>query len=321
MSEWISVVAMPTGVFVAGWCLLCLLIGGAYRSARGSLASLNPSQHSFVLLAVALAPIVVSGLVTLLVYAPQFGGPILDNHCHSELCTPHVPAMNTSGWFALPVALVILLVTSVALAILGHALVRAIGLGRTLLAIAGERRRSFDVLETQTPGAWCVGLLRPRILVSKGLMSLLAGNQLAVVLAHERAHALRRDNLRHLAAGIGTWLMPRGTRRQLLADLRLAAEQACDRRAARELGSPRQVAETLLAVRKACGSFTRRATASAFCPDATDARIAALTDGSAHTVKAVTLVLPIALVYILLTAMGTTAVHHGLEILPGIIAR
>ena len=58
------------------------------------------------------------------------------------------------------------------------------------------------------------GLFRPLVLVSTGLRERLRPDVLAVVLAHERAHARRRDPLRLVAAALrraGTAPAPGGS--------------------------------------------------------------------------------------------------------------
>jgi hypothetical protein len=56
------------------------------------------------------------------------------------------------------------------------------------------------VLEDPRPRAFCAGLLRPQVYVSRGAVAILDDAALSVVLAHERHHARRRDPLR-LAVG------------------------------------------------------------------------------------------------------------------------
>lgn len=96
----------------------------------------------------------------------------------------------------------------------------ALGLVTTLVAVSGavrelagarrfQRRlarqqprplRGARVIDDARPQAFCAGLLRPRVYVSTGTLALLGDQELDVVLAHERHHALRRDPLR-LATG------------------------------------------------------------------------------------------------------------------------
>lgn len=85
------------------------------------------------------------------------------------------------------------------------------------------------VLATRRPHAFCVGLLRPRVVVSTGLIDTLSGPQLRSVLLHERHHAHRRDPLRRAlikAFCDGFWFVPtlRATARAQATISELAAD-------------------------------------------------------------------------------------------------
>jgi Zn-dependent protease with chaperone function len=93
-------------------------------------------------------------------------------------------------------------------------------------------RQPFETIESHEQFAYCIGLLRPKVVLSRGLIDRLSQLQLEVVLRHEQAHAARRDNLRLWLAGLALLPVPFPLKQPLLADLALAAEQACDRAAA-----------------------------------------------------------------------------------------
>jgi Zn-dependent protease with chaperone function len=93
------------------------------------------------------------------------------------------------------------------------------------LGVAGR----VDVVATGEAFAVTHGLLRPRILLSSGLVAVLDEAELTAVLVHERHHLLRRDPLRLLAArllaGYGWylpllrwWTLRSALRRELAAD-------------------------------------------------------------------------------------------------------
>jgi Zn-dependent protease with chaperone function len=56
------------------------------------------------------------------------------------------------------------------------------------------------VSDDDQPHAFCIGLLRPRVYVSRATLEFLDDDELEAVLAHEVHHARRRDPLRLLAA-------------------------------------------------------------------------------------------------------------------------
>jgi Zn-dependent protease with chaperone function len=70
-------------------------------------------------------------------------------------------------------------------------------------AIARRTRGSVQgalVVDEVRPQAFCAGLLRPRVYVSRGALEILSDAELAAVLAHERHHAAQRDPLRLTSA-------------------------------------------------------------------------------------------------------------------------
>jgi Zn-dependent protease with chaperone function len=138
---------------------------------------------------------------------------------------------------------------SAGLVLLVIVMIRALLAGKrrlmTLFSLARrDSSRGYHVLETDDIVAWCCGLLRPRIVVSRRLVSALSATQLDVVLAHENAHADRRDNLRALLLRWSTALWP-VARRQVRLDLREDCERACDATALTVTGSREVFAGTL----------------------------------------------------------------------------
>jgi hypothetical protein len=101
-----------------------------------------------------------------------------------------------------------------------------------LVAAAGRSGVS-DVVCVAGPvaSAFCTGLLRPRVVVTSGMVAALAAEELEAVLVHEAEHARRRDPLRRLAgraaAEVLVWLPPVGwwTSRRL-EEAELAADRA-----------------------------------------------------------------------------------------------
>ena len=74
------------------------------------------------------------------------------------------------------------------------------------------------------------------------------------MVAHERAHAARRDALAMTLARVVALVHLPAIRRRILAELALASEQACDEDAARACGDRVLVAETIVASERAAAS-------------------------------------------------------------------
>ncbi len=131
---------------------------------------------------------------------------------------------------------------------LAAALAALIGLLRPLfsLALAWRYARVLRSVSTAVPelGVWltpldrpwstCVGFLQGSVYITQGLAKLLDAEELSAVIAHEQAHARRRDNLRQLLAQAAfgpTVLMP--TAHAFLRRLQASIERAADREAVR----------------------------------------------------------------------------------------
>jgi hypothetical protein len=110
------------------------------------------------------------------------------------------PAANLGAVVVVALALVGLAVIAVTLKGAGLELVADRRLRRRLRAQAIRRHAGALVIEDPRPRAFCAGLMRPRVFVSSGAVALLDEGALHAVLAHELAHARRRDPLR-LACG------------------------------------------------------------------------------------------------------------------------
>lgn len=106
-------------------------------------------------------------------------------------------------------------------------------------------------MDCAVPLALSAGLSRPEVYISSSLLTSLPSDMLGIIVAHERAHVQRRDGLVQFVAHLASLLHFPWVRRRLLAQLSLACEQACDQEAAREVGDPLRVAETLLALYRA----------------------------------------------------------------------
>jgi beta-lactamase regulating signal transducer with metallopeptidase domain len=106
------------------------------------------------------------------------------------------------------------------------------------------------ILPTEQPLCALLGVVRPSIVLSRGLMSSVDPGELRAILEHERAHADRRDTLWALMARLCSVSMLPSRRRELLAELALAAEQSSDERAASVVGDRLAMAEVILKVER-----------------------------------------------------------------------
>jgi Zn-dependent protease with chaperone function len=119
--------------------------------------------------------------------------------------------------------------------------------GLVIVGTVAGMARAY-VVDAEEPQAFCIGLLLPRIYISRGALELLDVDECTAVLAHEEEHARRLDPLRVLLAralGQGLFFLPIVRR---LADRYAAlAELGADEAAARRAGGRRALASALLA--------------------------------------------------------------------------
>ena len=211
-----------------------------------------------VLLGCSLIPLCVILLLSALVLLPSFANELglVAEHCHqlatgnSLDCAPHrpVPLHNILGWW------ISILVAGVFLRFLFllsndfdaiAEILRSLEIS-TKYRLAGD----VDVVESKRPLAITAGYPRSRIFLSSYLVENLSTAQLAVVLAHERAHIRRHDIVKTLVARTLSILHFPAVRRWLLRDLSLAIEHACDEHTTRTIGNRAYVADTILSVER-----------------------------------------------------------------------
>jgi Zn-dependent protease with chaperone function len=158
-------------------------------------------------------------------------------------------------------SLLVLLLSSAAFAVIALA-------ARSALAQFAARRRFLAsvvvvgnarvagqetlVIDEARPQAFCTGLLRPRIYISRGALATLDLSQLEAIVTHEAHHALRRDPLRIFSARVlGEALFFLPVLRQLADRYAALAELAADEAAVRRSRTRQPLAAALLAFEEA----------------------------------------------------------------------
>jgi hypothetical protein len=295
---------------------------GVALGAR-QLDAIAPAASARVLLGAAFLPLLAGGALMTAALAPSFGW-ILDHcfshadvHDHPHLCGHHVEALPAGTLLALAMLLAGRVMTCTA-RIAYHA-VTGVRVTRVLEAIAcGSLTDGARVLPFAEPQAFVVGAWKPSMFVTQGLLSDAHREHLAPVLSHERAHLGRRDPLRRTLAsfalafhlpGIAGWLDRRLVRAQ---------EMAADAEAARAVGSGTRVATALVRLTRARQHAPRLALA--FGASDIEARVTALLDRRVRRDRpgAAALIAGFALMFAGI-ALGADQVHHGVEMLLGVL--
>lgn len=240
-------------VVIFGWLASCcapLVLSGT--------ASWFPERRHRALLLLSVAPTVSAAFGVLAVLMPSFLGFIWPefDHCvghddhHVHLCLMHLPRHlgNAPSWLVLMFGVGwISFRATRAVAELYRAWKCA---ERLRIHGRGDADLGANILPTTAPLCLLVGILKPTLFLSQGLVGEIGREQMAIVLHHERAHAARRDILVRLVASAGTLFMWPSVRARVLGALELAAEQSCDEVAASKVGDRLQVAEVILKVER-----------------------------------------------------------------------
>jgi Zn-dependent protease with chaperone function len=172
------------------------------------------------------------------------------------------------------------------------------------------------VLPLRAPQAFVLGVLRPTLYVTRGLLSADHRKHLDAVLAHERAHLRRADPLRMLLANAGLALHLPGIAGALRRRLLQAQEMAADSEAAEAIGSRERVAQALVEIARAQRTLPSFALAFGACN--VEARVQRLLDERPRLDMPAgsTLLLGIACALFAIAAQAD-AVHHAVEHLLG----
>jgi hypothetical protein len=241
----VSMVLWAAAAFVTTAALSLVLT----RTQRG-LDLVSPRRRIGLLLALLAAPAAVGFAVVVLSFGPcletavrglpdacdQHGGP------HLFMCLHH-PADPTGLAWCLGAAVLgrALWATS--------ALARGLWLTRRLAARLGNVASESDRYMV-VPGraSFTAGWPRSQIFIGDELLGTLSRTDRSVVVTHEEAHRAGHHVALKLAAkALAALHVPR-TGRRLLTELGLAIEQACDVEAARAVGDPLVVADTVVAL-------------------------------------------------------------------------
>jgi Zn-dependent protease with chaperone function len=285
----LSALAATLALALVAWLAFAaassLVLAALWPPMRRWLAGSHPSTRARAAWLVAAAPSVLPALAVGLCFVPGLLGA---DHClhhpdHLHLCLRHASATLGGAHAGLLGGAAAL--GAVALAAEARRLARARRWLARLPRRAMALRCDVEVLESELPISFAAGLWRPRVHLAVGLLAALPKPQLEAVIAHERAHARRRDPLLWLAARVLSRPHLPALRRALLAELALASEQACDAEAGRRTGDRLAVAEAILAVERLLAGVASPAQdgLSAFGGSSVPARVRALLDAEPAT--------------------------------------
>ncbi len=242
----INVLGTFSAIWLVLWVLLSVLFVLIYPVVRPLLFRLHPRYGSALLLFYWTVPFLASISSTLILFLPTVESVLVEAHCHTE-CLEHAPIIHSDGlaWFGVVIGSIVFVLLSAQFVLTMR---RSVQLHRQFSSL-GRSRGEYYAIKSQCPLVFTLGWWNPSIYVSDGLALGCDERDLSIILRHEQAHQERRDNLRLLLARLCSAILSQSLARQMMADLQLMTEEACDFRAAEKFGHI-AVAETLVKVKR-----------------------------------------------------------------------
>ncbi|MCB1670378.1 MAG: M56 family metallopeptidase [Gammaproteobacteria bacterium] len=314
MSSLLTVTGSFALVWLSTWLLCSLTLTVLYPLLRRHLLRLHPADGSALLLLLLAFPVLLSLVSTLLLFTPGLETSLVSDHCHGN-CQAHIPLVNSAGLAGTGLVLLAVLVL-----ILGSRLLFHVRVGRRLMAQLATLARPgqhYWLLDDDDPLVFTLGWWRNRIYLTRGLLRRCSQADIAIVLAHEKEHVRRLDNLRLLLARLFLLVVPRGLAGTLFADLHALTESACDLAAA-EQSDPLDVAGTLLKVQRLVPSritYHEASITSAFTGAEIERRVQALLDYHAGVPNLLHGVRLCALALLVCSVLLVDPLHHSVELL------
>ena len=225
------------------WLLFGIVTAKSYRWVQPTLLNIDPDQASKLILGWLSLPPLGALITTAVMYSPDLTQWLVAGHCHNGSCQQHGPQSALAIW---PTAI---LASWICLSI-GRCLLRQWLSLRHLsaeLSRAGRNAGAYVQLDDPQPAAFTLGWFNPKIFITTGMQSACSDQDIDCILAHERAHRDRLDNLRLLTAWLFTAPLPRSWSTAVLDDLRLSCEKASDLNAA-QVSSRESVAAALIRI-------------------------------------------------------------------------
>lgn len=228
------------------------------RAVGSRVAHWEPHTRHRALVVLAALPIILAATLLFAASLPALVTLVLPgfDHCavhddgHAHLCFVHLPRSGIHLGLVLAVA-VLALVPLVRGAVKVWRVREAQRIVGLLVATSEQRiDLGITIVESLHPQCFTAGLLRPRVLLSRGLFDALTSEERSVVLAHELAHVRRRDALLVAVVDMLGVLHTGHVRRWLVRELSVAAEQACDEEAVMHVRDRMTVAATILSVER-----------------------------------------------------------------------
>lgn len=184
-------------------------------------------------------------------------------------------------------------------------------------AIAATQGRRVAIVEEATPVAFAAPGSPGCVVISSGLLGMLAPRERQVVFAHERAHLDQGHHRYLLVAALSTAVMP--LLRPVADRIRHATERCADEAAVASMGGDRELVATAIARVALAG--TANSTTAAFGGGSVPARVGALLGAQPDPARTSLGLLVAAPFSIGIIAAFTIQLHHLVELIAHVCGR
>ncbi len=276
----------------------------------------NIKSRIFLLRSFGAMPIVGAMIICTMVSIPALNhSSILPlDHCHSSIdCVGETAThMVTVSEFA-----VICLMLMVFLNALFYAIKQWWRANNMLNSIAFVSRKidgsNIHLMETTTPLAFSVGMLKPKSVLSTGLMTQLTSKQLKIVCNHEEIHTQHRDSLFKWALKLVSLFHLPKVKRTLLNEHASALEFRADQEVSNTVNSNIAVAETIIKVQRIMGSSVEKESICQFLGSALEQRIQFLLSTSPDRPLTNKTIAWFTVTLIIFASLGAAPLHNAVE--------
>jgi len=225
MTEYADIIIAGALVVVLSSLLLSLLWPVLLRTVHHCRAA----ARARLLLIWSLLPWLSAIWVTIVLVHPRLAGVFFHQHCHGDVCGPHIPDIGQASLSGSILAALITLAVILLLLVGSHRLQRNSQRLQQIRMLSEQDQQSrYRLIDSPLLLAWCTGLWQPQVYLSRGLTETLNECQLQIVLLHEYGHVLNRDNLFKLLLSIASGLWLPSIRKQLRSEYSQTLEQRAD---------------------------------------------------------------------------------------------
>lgn len=216
--------AWTASTFILSW-----VFSGLYPLVRRYLLRLPAVVASKLILLFCILPLMTVTLVLIFYSQPQLNELLVYYHCHDDVCGPHWVHLPVTNPFSSGLALFVIAAFVIFNVIITRQLLRSRHYWRMLRGLSSLNSVSrFRVVESDKLAAWCAGMWKPQVYVSRGLLNRLNEPQLEMILAHEHCHLSNKDNLRKSILHWSTLHWPRRLKQRVRTDFANKIELCCD---------------------------------------------------------------------------------------------